>query len=295
MINTSLSPILIAGPTASGKSALALQIAQRSDSVIVNADSMQVYRELSIITARPSAVDEAEAEHALYGHVSAAEPYSVARWLEDVTAVLAQCLRRNKRPIIVGGTGLYFKALSGGLSPIPKIPDDVRAHWRQEAQRLPSRDLHAQLSTRDPEMASRLSQGDVQRITRALEVFEATGRSLADWQRVPGRPAFDETGVERLLVLPPRDKLQQRCDLRFDTMIESGTLDEVRKLVALGLSLDAPAMRALGVPPLSRHLAGEITLAQAVAQAKAETRRYVKRQETWLKRNMNAWKPIQTT
>ena len=175
-------PILIAGPTASGKSALALELAERHGGVVINADSMQVYAELPILSARPTGEDEAQAPHRLYGHVSARVPYSVARWLEDVAAVLAEAIADGRRPILVGGTGLYFKALTEGLSPLPKVPADIRARWRETAQRSAPEMLYELLRKRDPAMAHRLAPGDVQRVTRALEVIDATGRSLADWQ-----------------------------------------------------------------------------------------------------------------
>lgn len=282
-------PILIAGPTASGKSALALQLARERGGVIINADSMQVYRELRVLTARPSLAEEAQAPHALYGHVSAAEPYSVARWLTEVSRVLEAAAQAGETPIITGGTGLYFRALGEGLSPIPPIPDDIRRHWRSEAQRLGSTGLHEVLAARDATMAARLEPADAQRVTRALEVLDATGRSLADWQREPGTPLLNFTEAERLLVRPSREVLRARCDQRFDQMMAAGALGEVRALLALGLPPDAPAMRALGVPPLVRHLAGAMSLEAAIEQAKAETRQYLKRQETWIRRNMRAW------
>lgn len=286
-------PILIAGPTAGGKSALALQLATARGGLIVNADSMQVYRELRILTARPSAADEAQAPHALYGHVSATEPYSVARWLADAAAVLVAAENSGQTPIIVGGTGLYFRALGEGLSPIPPIPEEIRRHWRAEAQRLGATGLHRKLAERDSTMAARLEPADTQRVTRALEVLEATGRSLADWQREPGTPLVDLAEAERLLVRPSREILRARCDLRFEQMMAAGALDEVRALLALGLTPDAPAMRALGVPPLARHIAGELSLETAVEQAKAETRQYLKRQETWIRSKMSSWKIVQ--
>ena len=285
-------PILIAGPTASGKSALAMTLAERVGGVIINADSMQVYRELAILTARPAPADEARVPHVLYGHVPAAEPYSVARWIEDVAAVLARAHASGHRPIIVGGTGLYFKALLDGLSPVPAIPDAVRRHWRGEAHRLGATGLHAVLAARDPEMAARLAPGDAQRVTRALEVIEATGRSLGDWQRQPGTPLLKASDTARLVVLPPRETLVARCDRRFVQMMGSGALDEVRGLMALGLDPDLPVLGALGVGALLDHLAGRATREDAVAQAKLETRQYVKRQTTWLKRHMIAWSHV---
>ncbi len=286
------SPILIAGPTASGKSGLALALAERFGGVVINADSMQVYRDLRVLTARPSAEEEARAPHRLYGHVAAADAYSTGRWIADVTAALAEAQSAGQRPIVVGGTGLYFKALLEGLSPIPPVPDDVRAHWRGEAARLGAKDLHAELAARDPEMAARLNPTDPQRVTRALEVLEASGQSLAVWQRTAGTPLVAEAETVRLVLLPERAALQARCDARFDGMMAAGALEEVAALGRRGLSPDLPAMRALGVPPLLAHLAGSLTLEASVAQAKLETRQYAKRQMTWLKRNMMSWNDV---
>jgi tRNA dimethylallyltransferase len=282
-------PILIAGPTASGKSALAMQLARERGGLIVNADSMQVYRELRILTARPSPEDEAALPHRLYGHVSALEAYSVARWLEDVAGVLAEARASGATAIVVGGTGLYFKALLEGLSPIPEVPAEVRAHWRQTAIAAAPGELHAALRQRDPVMAARLAPGDTQRITRALEVIEATGRSLAAWQELPGAPLLHAEEAERIVVAPPRDALVQRADRRFDQMIAMGAVEEVARLDTLPLRADATALRALGVPHLRAHLAGTMALEVAIAAAKLATRHYIKRQETWLRRNMSAW------
>jgi tRNA dimethylallyltransferase len=283
-------PILIAGPTASGKSALALKIAEACGGVVINADSMQVYAELGILSARPSAEDEARVPHRLYGHVPASEPYSVARWLEDVASVLAEATASGRRPIIVGGTGLYFQALTEGLSPLPPIPDDLREHWRSLSQQVQPAVLHAMLRARDPVMADRLAPSDAQRITRALEVVEATGRSLAEWQKVRCRPLVDRATAECWLVSRPRDELHRRCDQRFDLMIQAGALQEVNALMQLGLAPQLPAMRALGVRPLAAHLQGRLSLGAAIARAKIETRQYVKRQETWARRQMPDWR-----
>jgi len=282
-------PILIAGPTASGKSKLALELAERHGGAVINADSMQVYRELSVLTARPTAEETARVPHKLYGHVAAAEGYSVGRWVADVAVALGDAKAEGRRPIIVGGTGLYFKALLDGLSPIPPIPDAVRAHWRAQAERLGAEGLHGLLAVRDPVMAARLRPTDPQRVTRALEVIEATGRSLGEWQREPGQPVLAADQAERLVVTVDRDELYARCDRRFEIMLETGALEEVERLAALGLDPGLPAMRAIGVRPLMQFLAGRISRQEAVVLAKTETRQYVKRQITWLNRNMNAW------
>jgi tRNA dimethylallyltransferase len=286
--------ILIAGPTASGKSALALTLAERLSGVVINADSMQVYRELRVLTARPTVEDEARAPHALYGFVGGAQAYSAGRYAADAARAIEEARSAGRRPIIVGGTGLYFKTLLEGLSPVPQVPPEVRAYWRGQAAARPAPELHALLAGKDPEMAARLMPTDPQRIVRALEVLESTGRSLADWQRVPGTPVLEESRTVRLLAMPDRAAQAAAIDARLDAMLAAGALEEVRALLALGLSDELPVMRALGVAPLSAHLRGVIPLEAAVAAAKAETRQYAKRQMTWLRRNMIAWKSVST-
>jgi tRNA dimethylallyltransferase len=281
--------VLIAGPTASGKSALALALAERYRGSIVNADSMQVYRDLRIITARPSANDEARVPHRLYGCVDAAENYSVGRWCADARAALDENWREGRLPILVGGTGLYFKALTQGLSAVPPTPAEIRAAVRARCDAEGAEALHAELSCRDPIMAGRLKPGDRMRIARALEVLEATGRSLADWQR-DGMPAMlDLDAVVKIFLVVERAELQRRIDTRFDAMLEAGALDEVRALAARDLDPMLPAMKAHGVPWLRRHLAGEITLGEAAEGGKADTRRYTKRQVTWFRHQMPGW------
>lgn len=284
--------ILIAGPTASGKSALALALAERLGGVVINADSMQVYRELDILTARPGASDLARAPHRLYGHVTGAEAYSAGRFVREAVAEIGAAHASGQIAIVAGGTGLYFKALTDGLSPIPEIPPELRAYWRAEAERLQAPMLHAELARRDPEMAARLAPGDSQRITRALEVLDASGRSLADWQREPGRPAIDAASTSRFVLRPARDDVRDRCDRRFDAMIEAGAVSEVGRLLALGLPLGLPVMRALGVGPLIAVLDGRMPLAEAVTRAKAETRQFAKRQDAWLGRYMITWRHV---
>lgn len=284
--------VLVAGPTASGKSALALAIARAADGVVINADSMQVYAEMRVITARPDAADEAAAPHRLYGHVSASGPYSVARWLGEVATEIEDAKAAGRLPIIVGGTGLYFKALTEGLSPIPAIPADIRARWRQAGSDVPAGELHDLLAARDPETAARLRPSDTQRIVRALEVFDATAQPLTHWQRVPGVAVLQETDALRLVVDVERDQLYARADARFLRMVELGALDEVRHVMSLGLDPGLPAMRALGVAPLARHLAGECDLATAISDGQRDTRNYVKRQATWLRRYMMSWMTV---
>lgn len=282
-------PVLIAGPTAAGKSALALALAQRIGGVVINADSMQVYAELPILTAQPTPDERAAAPHRLYGHVPAHDAYSTGHYLVDVAAALAAATSAGATPIIVGGTGLYFKAVLEGLSPVPPIPPDVRLRWREEAARLPAPALHALLAARDTVMARRLDATDVQRVTRALEVIDATGQSLAIWQQVAGTPLLAAGACVRLVVDRPREVLRDVVDARFRRMIARGALEEVRQLGALGLDPALPAMRAIGVPPLLACVAGSTTLDAAIAAAQQDTRRYVKRQQTWLRKFMSDW------
>jgi tRNA dimethylallyltransferase len=284
--------IVIAGPTASGKSALATTLAQRLGGVVVNADSMQVYRELRILTARPTPDDEALVPHRLYGHVAAVDPYSVGHFITDVQTELDAARAAGLLPIIVGGTGLYLKALFDGLSPIPAVDPDVRARWRGASEDAAPGALHLALAHRDPVMAGRLAPGDTQRIVRALEVIESTGRSLAHWQAERGVPLLEAEQCARLVLAPQRQDLYARVDARFEAMVRAGAVDEVARLAALELPATLPAMRAVGVPPLLRHVAGSLPLADAVALGQQDTRNYVKRQSTWLRRYMIAWKWI---
>ena len=281
--------ILIAGATASGKSAVGLRLARRFDGVIVNADSMQVYAEMRVLTARPDAADERAAPHRLYGHISAREHYSVGRWLEDVQRVLVEIEQLGRRAIFVGGTGLYFNALTRGLSPMPRIDDAVRAHWRAEAHRRPPQELHAELARLDPLTASRVRSSDPQRIVRGLEVIQSTGRPLASWQAESGPPLLAEGSWRGLVIAPPRETLYSRAESRFDQMMARGALDEVRTLRGLQIDPDLPAMRALGVAPLMKHLDGEVSYDAAIELAKTQTRQYIKRQLTWLRRYMISW------
>jgi tRNA dimethylallyltransferase len=287
-------PILIAGPTGSGKSALALRLAEELGGVVINADAMQVYSELSILTARPSSADEARAPHWLYGHISAGEAYSTGRYLADAADALSRSAQEGLRPIFVGGTGLYFKALLEGLSPVPTVASDIRQYWRARAVSIGAAGLHGELAKRDPIMAQRLRQTDTQRLTRALEVLDATGRSLAYWQSLPGKPLIEEAHTIRLVRRPDRASLLEACDERFDAMMALGALDEVRRLIALNLDPALPCFGALGVAPLRRYLRGEIDLASAVIQSKRDTHHYVKRQFTWLRRHMITWNDVQT-
>lgn len=275
--------VVVAGPTASGKSALALDLAEAHGGVVINADSMQVYRDLRVLTARPDAAAEARAPHRLYGVLDAAEVCSAARWRALARDEIAAAWAAGRPPILVGGTGLYIEALLDGIAPVPDIPPEVRAGARALHAELGGAAFRALLAARDAEMAARLNPGDGQRLVRAFEVIEATGISLAEWQRRPA-PAPGIAGpVLRILLLPDRAALYAACDARVPAMVAEGALDEVAALVARGIAPDLPAKKALGVRPFARHLGGEIDLATAVAAVRQETRRYAKRQSTWFR------------
>lgn len=277
---------LIAGPTASGKSALALTLADRCGGTVINADSMAVYRDLRILTGRPTVDEEAHAPHRLYGHVDAAEAYSVGHWLVDVAGEIAAARRAGRLPIVVGGTGLYFKALTRGLSDIPSVSGTTRARVRAEADGVAADRLHARLAACDPLTAARLKPSDPQRIVRALEVFTETGRPLASYQDDRRPPTIAEGGYTGVVIAPDRQTLRQAIDARFDGMMQEGALDEVAALAARRLDPALPAMRALGVPPLLDVLGGNTPLADAVARAKAQTRAYAKRQVTFARHQL---------
>lgn len=281
--------VLIAGPTASGKSALATAIAQRVGGAVVNADSMQVYRDLRIVTARPSVVEEGAVAHRLYGHVDGATNYSAMRYAADLVGVLAELGRTKTLPVLVGGTGLYFKALTDGFSAMPPVPEAVRADFRARVEGVETAALHAELAASDPEMAQRLRPSDRMRIMRALEVYVATGRSLASFQgeRVPGPLAGTE--LLKLFVAPPRETVRARIDARFEEMMAQGALDEIAALRARALDPLLPVMRAHGVPGLIAHLDGQLSLTDAIARGQADTRAYAKRQVTWFRHQMEGW------
>jgi tRNA dimethylallyltransferase len=283
--------VLIAGATASGKSARALEIARETDGVIINADAMQVYHELSILTARPSEAEEAAAPHWLYGHVPASESYSVARWLADATAALEAAWQEKRVPVVVGGTGLYFRALEEGLAPIPAIAPAIRERWRGELSSKGPIYLHGVLEKLNQAEARRLKPGDGQRIVRALEVLETTGRSLEEWQD-EAQLIAPLAGVEarRVLVEVPRGELYARAERRLDLMVAAGALEEVKRLLALKLDPALPAMKAIGVPEFAAHIRGETTLAEALTAAKTATRHYIKRQLTWWRHQLPSWR-----
>jgi tRNA dimethylallyltransferase len=286
---TTVWAVLIAGPTASGKSALALELAEQVGGVIVNADSMQVYRDLRIITARPTPEEEVRTTHRLYGFVDAAENYSVGRWCRDVEEALKEARSQGRMPILVGGTGLYFKALTTGLAAVPPIPADIRAEVRSRLQREGPPALHVELARLDPATAKRVTINDRSRISRALEVVLATGRPLSDWHIEGLPPLINSKRVAKVFISCERKELVHRIERRFAAMLKSGALEEVRRLAARGLDPSLPAMKAHGVPWLIRHLDGEISLEEAVAGAVMDTRRYAKRQLTWFRNQMQDW------
>ncbi|MEH6754394.1 MAG: tRNA (adenosine(37)-N6)-dimethylallyltransferase MiaA [Alphaproteobacteria bacterium] len=280
--------VVIAGPTASGKSGLALEVAEALTGTIVNADSMQVYDDLRILTARPSVEDEARVPHRLYGYRQASDMASAADWARDARAEIADIRAAARRPIVVGGTGLYLRALMEGIAEIPQIPKAVRDTARERRKQIGAEAFHQELAARDPESAARLHATDSQRMSRAWEVFEATGRALSDWHRDPVPP----TGLTfRIVVLmPARDDLYANCESRFDQMLEMGALDEVRALASRAereqLSPDLPIFKALGYPALSAHLRGEMSLEDAKSKSRQQTRNYAKRQMTWLRHQL---------
>jgi tRNA dimethylallyltransferase len=282
----SFEAVLIAGPTASGKSALALALAQKADGVVINADSMQVYRDLRIITARPTRQEEALVPHRLYGHVDAGVNYSAGAWMADAAGMLAEARAQNRLAVLVGGTGLYFKVLTRGLSAVPPIPPAIRERVRAKLERDGVEALHAELAERDPASAERLKPRDRTRVARALEVVEATGRSLADWHREGLPPLLPKGAFRALFLEPEREALYARIDARFDAMLGAGALEEVAALAARKLDSLLPAMKAHGVPALIRHVQGELSLAEAATIGCADTRHYAKRQFTWFRHQL---------
>jgi tRNA dimethylallyltransferase len=278
--------VLIAGPTASGKSALALALAEQTGGVVINTDSMQVYRDLRVLTARPTVAEEGLAPHRLYGHVDASINFSAGAWVADAAKMLDEARVQSRLPIFVGGSGLYFKALTRGLSAVPAIPTDVRDSVRARLERDGVEALHAELARRDPVSAERLKPRDRSRIARALEVVEATGRSLTDWHREGLPPLLPSGEFTALFLSPERDALYARIDARFDAMLKAGAPEEVERLAARKLDPLLPAMKAHGVPALIRHLNGEINLEEAATIGRADTRHYAKRQFTWFRHQL---------
>nr|WP_249141677.1 tRNA (adenosine(37)-N6)-dimethylallyltransferase MiaA [Bradyrhizobium diazoefficiens] len=265
---------------------MALELALAAGGVVINADSMQVYRDLRIITARPTHDDEARAPHRLYGHVDAAVNFSAGAWVSDAAKALDEARSESRLPIFIGGTGLYFKALTAGLSVVPPIPPEIREDVRARLERNGVEALHAELARRDRRAAERLNLRDRTRIARALEVVEATGRSLLDWHREGQPPLLPRDSFRAVFLAPERDALYARIDARFDAMLEAGALGEVERLAARGLDPLLPAMKAHGVPALIRHLRGELSLDEAATIGRADTRHYAKRQFTWFRHQL---------
>ncbi|MEZ5923959.1 MAG: tRNA (adenosine(37)-N6)-dimethylallyltransferase MiaA [Hyphomicrobiaceae bacterium] len=285
--------VLIAGPTASGKSALALALAERLDGVVINADSMQLYRELRVLSARPSPEDEVRAPHRLYGDVAGSDPFSVGRWLERAVREIDAARAADRTAILVGGTGLYFRALMQGLASVPDIPTEIRARWRQVARERPPEELFRILSDCDPETAARIRPSDPQRIVRALEVFEATGRPLARWQAGADQPALSPVSqAMRMVLTPDRTWLAERIARRTSVVIEQGAVEEVHQLRKLRLSAELPVMKAIGVAEISALLEGRSTVAAALDLMSRRTRQYAKRQATWIRGQMTDWPKI---
>jgi tRNA dimethylallyltransferase len=278
--------LLIAGPTASGKSAVALALAQKLGGTIVNADSMQVYRDLRVLTARPSPEEERQAPHELFGRIDGAVNFSAGRWLAEANAVRGRIVAQGSVAIFVGGTGLYLRALTLGFSDIPHVPEDVRAEVRAGAEPFESAQLHSQLTARDPATAARLRPSDRQRILRALEVLAATGRPLASFHGARGAPLLAPGQWAGIFLAPEREALNAAIDRRFDAMLRAGALEEVTALAARKLDPALPVMRAHGAPHLLAHLRGELSLAEAASRSALDTRRYAKRQFTWARHQM---------
>ncbi len=277
--------MVIAGPTASGKSAIAARLAERLDAVVINADSMQVYQGVGILTAQPPAALQARQPHRLYGIMAPWQSCSAGAWRGLATEACREAWQDNRLPVLVGGSGLYIRSLLQGLSPIPDIPAPLRDESRALLVSLGNQEFHRRLALRDPVMAARLDPGNSQRLVRAWEVLAATGKSLADWQAEPrlgGVPAHCCT----VILAPPRDSLYASCDDRLAAMVRQGALDEVAGLLALGLAPGQPVMKALGVAQLADYLQGSLDLDAALALARQATRNYAKRQSTWFRHQL---------
>ena len=282
---------LIAGPTASGKSALALRLAQEIGAEIVNGDALQLYADLRLLTARPSVEEEAQAPHHLFGTVDAADGWSVGRWQRAATSVLGEIAARGRPAVVVGGTGLYFRALTHGLADVPETPAEVRRASAADFDALGEAAFRDRLAQVDPAAEARISPADRQRLSRAWEVYASTGTSLSDWQARTD-PALEPASWNAVALEPPRQALYDRCDIRLENMIDQGALDEVAALAARGLDPALPAMKAVGYRELAAYLRGETSLAEGLEAAQRETRRYAKRQSTWLRGQMADWPRI---
>jgi tRNA dimethylallyltransferase len=285
------SILLILGPTASGKSAYAVAMARRHDGEIINMDSMQVYADLQILTARPTPDDMGDVPHHLFGHVDAAVAYSTGIWIDEAMAAIADIQSRGKRPILVGGTGLYAHALTEGLVPTPPVAADIRANTRLSVGADP-RAAHARLMQVDPEAAKRIEPKDIVRIARALEVFEATGRPLSDWHKDPQPPLLAKDTWEGVALMPERVELYARIEARFDAMMDAGGLNEAHALWQRRLDPDLPAMKAVGIPPFGEFFHQYIDYETAVARSVLDSRHYAKRQMTWIRNRAKGWKVL---
>ncbi|MCT4656483.1 MAG: tRNA (adenosine(37)-N6)-dimethylallyltransferase MiaA [Cohaesibacter sp.] len=289
--------VLIAGPTASGKSSLALRVAKAVNGVVVNADSMQIYSHLQILSARPMPDEMEGIEHRLYGYVDPSIRYSVGLWLDDAVAAIRDIRSQGRCPVLVGGTGLYFKALLEGLNDMPDVPQEVRDYWAHQQRECESSEaLYEALQDKDPAIAATLKPGDSQRIIRALEIWDATGKSLLDWQQESALrqdPAVAQ-GALKLVLCPPRDIVYQRIEDRFDHMLELGGVEEAVRMAEMGLDPVLPAMKAIGVAYLSQYDSGLISYEEAIRLCKRDSRRYAKRQMTWIRNQMGDWPLFET-
>jgi tRNA dimethylallyltransferase len=282
-----LDAILITGPTASGKSALAARLARETGGVVINADSMQVYDTLHVLTARPFEEDMQGVPHLLYGHVAATRAYSTGEWLRDVVSTLERARAEGRHPVFVGGTGLYFKALTGGLSDMPEISQEIRCRVRLRLKEEGPEALHAELMLRDASVAQSLEAKDGQRIVRALEMLDETGRSITEFQGRRGPMVIDPSRARKLIVLPDRKVLSSRIDRRFAHMLAHGAVEEVERLLVLQPAPELPVMKAIGVREIADMLAGGMSEAKVIERGSALTRQYAKRQMTWFRNQMD--------
>jgi tRNA dimethylallyltransferase len=285
--------ILITGPTASGKSALALAFARLHDGMVINADSMQVYDTLKVVTARPDETEMDGIPHRLYGHVPAGAYYSTGDWLREMATLLENLRAEGRMPVVVGGTGLYFKALTGGLANMPVIPAELRDALRARLLAEGPEALHAELEIADRAVADALNPKDGHRIVRALEVVRATGQSIEQYRRKAGPMLIDPDKARKLVVLPERELLHQRIDRRFAQMMDQGAIEEVQALLSLDLPSELPVMKAIGVSQIVAMLAGQMRRDEVIERASAATRQYAKRQMTWFRNQMDqSWERI---
>ena len=285
--------ILIAGPTAGGKSAMAMALASAHNGVVINADSMQVYDTLRVLTARPSVAETESVPHELYGHIPAVKSYSTGQWLRDVEKALVAVRSEGRLPIFVGGTGLYFKALTGGLSDMPVVPAEIRDHYRTKLRELGAQNLFLELKDRDPEVSGKLNASDGQRIVRALEILSATGQSIAAFTASNGPKIVDPETARKIVVLPDRALLHNRINKRFSIMMDQGAIEEVEALLAQNPDPASPLMKAIGVREIARFLQGDLSREGVITLASAATRQYAKRQMTWFRNQMDdTWERI---